>query len=52
MKLATNDFKAHYQLKANECKEKCESCKCDGDLVSAKKHQAEALNYENAISKI
>ena len=52
MKVSTNDFKAHYQSKANECKAKCESCKCSGDLVAAKMHETEAENYENAVSKI
>ena len=52
MKIPASDFKAHYQLKAKECKAKYESCKADGDLVTAKIHQDNADNYDKAISKL
>ena len=52
MKVSTNDFKTHYQLKSDECKLKCESCKATGDLETAKTHQDNAKNYDKAISKL
>ena len=52
MKLSTSDFKEHYELKANEAKAKCESCKCNGDLKGAKRHESEMLNYQGAIDKV
>ena len=52
MKASNNDFKAHYEVKASECKAKAERCKAGGDLKGADMHNKDALNYKNAIRKI